>query len=151
MTMMFQFRKQKRWKQKQLLFPACPGQEASSRVELQAGIMVSSHQAQGHKLRATDLPVHTSRFLLRWSGPTPHSSPPPVWSPVRAVSRGRISGDRTRTLNNSDSLGDRINSNRMKLNTENARSWAWAPECMACLQDGDAVDSECHGLHRAWE
>lgn len=53
MKMMFQFRKQKRWKQKQLLFPACPGQEASSRVELQAGIMVSSHQAQGHKLRAT--------------------------------------------------------------------------------------------------
>lgn len=53
MKMMFQFRKQKRWKQKQLLSPARPGQEASSRVELQTGIMVSSHQAQGRKLRAT--------------------------------------------------------------------------------------------------
>lgn len=52
MKMMFQFRKQKRWKQKQLLSPACPGQEASSGVELQTGIMVSSHQAQGCKLRA---------------------------------------------------------------------------------------------------
>ena len=61
MKMMFQFRKQKRWKQKQLLFPACPGQEASSRVELQAGIMVSSHQAQGHKLRA---PQETQRSVL---------------------------------------------------------------------------------------
>lgn len=41
MKMMFQFRKQKRWIQKQPLFPACPGQEASSQVGLQAGIMVS--------------------------------------------------------------------------------------------------------------
>ena len=50
---------------------------------------------------------------------------------MRAVSRGRISGDRTRTLNNSDSLSDRINSNRMKLNRENVRSCVWVPECTA--------------------